>query len=228
VTPYTLLHLALAGAFLILALMHFATWAAVRSQRVQLWLAASFLGFSVLGFVTGLASREAGEVIADTRPWLLLGVLISIPLPYTLLRVAWSLLDQPLTFWRRVMLGVALALGGVRVLGVTWSVLTLPTAGLTAESLSQASAGLSLPLFWLLAVCVAGTWAVEAVRLLERRGTMAVAVLVASLFALALLGREFAVDAGWMPGPPLFVLVGLPFLLLASTRTTSSCRSMAW
>ncbi|MFL5351843.1 protein kinase domain-containing protein [Archangium sp.] len=216
-TPYTLLHLALAGAFLILALMHFATWAAVRSQRVQLWLAASFLGFSVLGFVTGLASREAGEVIADTRPWLLLGVLISIPLPYTLLRVAWSLLDQPLTFWRRVMLGVALALGGVRVLAVTGSVLTLPTAGLTSESLSQASAGLSLPLFWLLAVCVAGTWAVEAVRLLERRGAMAVAVLVASLFALALLGREFAVDAGWMPGPPLFVLVGLPFLLLAST-----------
>ncbi len=46
---------------------------------------------------------------------------------------------------------------------------------------------------------------------------MAVAVLAASLIALALLGRELAVDAGWVPGPPLFVLVGLPFLMLAST-----------
>jgi hypothetical protein len=33
-----MLHLALAGAFLVLGLVHFATWAAVRSQRVQLWL----------------------------------------------------------------------------------------------------------------------------------------------------------------------------------------------
>jgi serine/threonine-protein kinase len=43
-----MLHLALAGAFLVLSLVYFATWAAVRSQRVQLWLASSFLGFAVL------------------------------------------------------------------------------------------------------------------------------------------------------------------------------------
>jgi serine/threonine-protein kinase len=87
----------------------------------------------------------------------------------------------------------------------------------TAEGLSRATAGLSLPLFWLLAVGVAGTWAFEAVRLLKRRGAMAAAVLAASLCALALLGRELAVDSGWLPGPPLFALVGLPFLMLAST-----------
>jgi serine/threonine-protein kinase len=115
------------------------------------------------------------------------------------------------------MLGVAVALGVVRVLDVSWSVLTLPATGLTAEELSRATAGLSLPLFWLLAMCVAGTWAGEAARLLKRRGAMAAAVLVASLCALALLGREFAIDAGWSPGPSLFALVGLPFLLLAST-----------
>lgn len=212
-----MLHLALAGAFFVLALMHFATWVAVRSQRVQLWLASSFLGFAVISFAIGLTSREASAMISDTRPWLILGVLPSIPLPYTLLRVVWSLLDQPLTLWRRVMLGVALALGAVRVLDVSWSVLTLPEAGLTAEALSRATAGLSLPLFWLLATCVAVTWAVEAARLLKRRGAMAAAVLAASLCALALLGRELAIDIGWSPGPPLFALVGLPFLLLAST-----------
>ncbi|MDY7225324.1 serine/threonine-protein kinase [Hyalangium rubrum] len=216
-TPYTMLHLALAGAFFVLAMLHFATWAAVRSQRVQLWLAASFLGFAVLSITTGLTSHEASAMIADTRPWLLLGVLPSIPLPFTLLRVAWSLLDLPLTRWRRVMLGVALVLGVVRVVDVSWSLFTLPETGLTAEALSRATAGLSLPLFWLLATCVAGTWAVEAARLLKRRGAMAAAVLAASLCALALLGRELAIDAGWLQGTPFFVLVGLPFLMLAST-----------
>jgi serine/threonine-protein kinase len=44
-----------------------------------------------------------------------------------------------------------------------------------------------------------------------------VATLAASLCALVLLGREFAIDLGWSPGPPLFALVGLPFLLFAST-----------
>ncbi|MFY0529830.1 hypothetical protein ACN28I_43920 [Archangium gephyra] len=199
-TPYTMLHLALAGAFLVLALVHFVTWAAVRSQRVQLWLAESFLGFALISFTTGITSREASEMIADTRPWLLLGVLPSIPLPYTLLRVAWSLLDQPLTLWRRVMLGVALALGAVRVLDVSWSILTLPATGLTAEALSRATAGLSLPLFWLLATCVAGTWAVEAARLLNRRGAMAAAVLAASLCALALLCRAARHRRGLAPG----------------------------
>jgi len=212
-----MLHLVLGGAFFVLALLHFATWAAVRSQRVQLWLAASFLGFAVLSFTTGLTSREASTMLADTRPLLLLGVLPSVTLPYTLLRVAWSLLDLPLTRWRRVMLGVALAFGVVRVLDASWSILTLPTTGLTAEELSRATAGLSLPLFWLLATCVAGTWAGEALRLLKRRGAMAVAVLAAALCALGLLGRELAIDAGWSTGPPLFALVGLPFLLLAST-----------
>ncbi|WP_199738417.1 hypothetical protein [Corallococcus sp. CA054B] len=37
--PFTMVHLALSGAFTMLALVHFATWVAVRSQRVQLWLA---------------------------------------------------------------------------------------------------------------------------------------------------------------------------------------------
>ena len=212
-----MLHLALAGAFFVLTLVHFATWVAVRTQRVQLWLAMSFLGFAVLSFSTGLSSREASAMVADTRPWLLLAVLTSVPLPYTLLRVLWSLLDLPLTLWRRVMLGVALVLGAVRVLAVAWAFWTLPTTGVTAEELSRATSGLSLPLFWVLAVCVGGTWAAEAARLLRRRGAMAAAVLVASLCALGLLGRELAVDTGWIPGPPLFVLVGLPFLLLAST-----------
>ncbi|WP_164010180.1 serine/threonine-protein kinase [Pyxidicoccus trucidator] len=216
-TPYTMLHLALAGAFFVLALVHSATWAAVRSQRVQLWLASSFLGFAVLSFTTGLTSREASAVFSDTRPWLLLGALTSVLLPYPLLRVVWSLLDLPLTRWRRVMLGVAVALGVVRVVDISWSVFTLPATGLTAEALSRATAGLSLPLFWLLATCVAGTWALEAARLLRRRGAMAAAVLVAALCALALLARELAIDVGWSPGPPLFALVGLPFLLLAST-----------
>ncbi|QSQ26352.1 serine/threonine protein kinase [Pyxidicoccus parkwayensis] len=216
-TPYTMLHLALGGAFLVLALVHLATWAAVRSQRVQLWLAWSFLGFAVISFVIGLTSREASAVFADTRPWLVFGTLTSVALPYPLLRVVWSLLDQPLTFGRRVMLGVAVALGVVRVLDITVAVLSLPATRLTSEELSRATAGLSLPLFWVLATCVAGTWAFEAVRLLKRRGAMAIAVLVASLCALVLLGRELAIDLGWVPGPPLFALVGLPFLLLAST-----------
>jgi serine/threonine protein kinase len=212
-----MLHLALAGAFFVLAMLHFATWAAVRSQRVQLWLASSFLGFAVLSLAAGLTSHEASAMGANTRLWLLLGVLPSIPLPFTLLRVAWSLLDVPLTIWRRAMLIVALVLGVVRVLDVAWSLLRLPETGVTAEALAHATGGLSLLLFWLLATFVAGTWAVEAARLLKRRGAMAVAVLAASLVSLALLGREFAIDAGWLPGPPLFVLVGLPFLMLAST-----------
>lgn len=212
-----MLHLALAGAFFVLALVHSATWAAVRSQRVQLWLASSFLGFAVLSFSTGLTSREASAVFADTRPWLLLGAVTSVVLPYSLLRVVWSLLDLPLTLWRRVMLGVAVVLGGVRLLDVSTSVLSLPATRLTSEELSRATAGLSLPLFWLLATSVGGTWALESARLLKRRGAMAVAVLVASLCALALLARELAIDVGWSAGPPLFALVGLPFLLLAST-----------
>ncbi|WNG30583.1 serine/threonine protein kinase [Cystobacter fuscus] len=216
-TPYTLLHLALAGAFFVLGLLHFATWAAVRSQRVQLWLAVSFLGFAVVSLSTGLSSREASALATDARPWLLLGVLPSLFLPYTLLRVLWSLLDQPLTRWRRVMLGAAILVGAVRVLDVAWSVLVLPSDRWTSEQLSRATAGLGLALFWLLAACVAGTWAVEAVRSLKDRGAMAAAVLTAALLALALLCRELAVDFGWVPGPPLFALVGLPFLLLAST-----------
>ncbi|MFP2911295.1 serine/threonine protein kinase, partial [Pyxidicoccus sp. 3LFB2] len=165
-----MLHLALAGAFFVLSLVHFATWAAVRSQRVQLWLASSFLGFAVLSFSVGLTSREASAVFADTRPWLLLGALASVILPYPLLRVVWSLLDLPLTLWRKVMLGVAVALGVVRVVDISASVLMLPSVRLTAEELSRATAGLSLPLFWVLAAAVAGTWAVEAARLLRRRG----------------------------------------------------------
>jgi serine/threonine-protein kinase len=212
-----MLHLALAGAFFVLALLHFATWAAVRTQRVQLWLASSFLGFAVLSLATGITSLDAGAMSADTRFWLLLGVLPSIPLPYTLLRVAWSLLDVPLTILRRVLLAVALGLGVVRVLDVGWGLFSLTETKGTAEALSGATGGLSLLLFWLLATCVAGTWAVEAVLLLKRRGAMAAAVLAASLCALVLLGREFAIDAGWLKGTPLFVLVGLPFLLLAST-----------
>ncbi|MCP3138251.1 serine/threonine-protein kinase [Pyxidicoccus xibeiensis] len=215
-TPYTMLHLALAGACLVLALVHFATWAAVRSQRVQLWLASSFLAFAVLSITSGLTSREASAVFADTRPWLLFGALTSVLLPYPLLRVAWSLLDVPLTPWRRVMLGVTLSLGVVRVVDVSRAVLTLPVSGMTSEELVRAT-GLSLPLFWLLATCVAGTWAFESTRLLKRRGAMAAAVFVASLCALALLGRELAIDVGWSTGPPLFALVGIPFLLLAST-----------
>ncbi|WP_233602281.1 serine/threonine-protein kinase [Corallococcus sp. CA047B] len=216
-TSYTMLHLALTGAFVVLALVHFATWAAVRSQRVQLWLASSFLGFAAISFSVGVASSEASAMVDDTRPWLLLGALTSIPLPYTLLRVLWSLLDLPLTRWRRVMLGVTVALGAVRVLDTVLSLRTPSATGLTSEQLARATAGLGLPLFWLLAVVVGGTWAVEAARLLKRRGAMAVAVLVASLCALALLGRELAVDLGWSDGLHLFALVGLPFLLLSST-----------
>ena len=215
--PYTVLHLALAGAFFVLALLHFATWAAVRTQRVQLWLASSFLGFAVLSMAGGFTSREASALTADTHLWLLLGVFPSIPLPYTLLRTAWSLLDVPLTRWRHFMLAVALVLGAGRVFDVSWSLLRQPTPEMTAEALSHATTGLSLSLFWLLATCVAGTWAFEAGRLLKRRGAMAAAVLFSSLCALALLGRELAIDAGWLTGPPLFVLVGLPFLMLAST-----------
>ena len=216
-TPYSMLHLALAGAFFVLALLHLATWIAVRSQQVQFWLASSFFGFAVLSFTTGLTSYEASTSLADTRPWLMIGVLPSIPLPFSLLRVAWSLLDVPLTRWRRVLLGVAAVLGVVRVLDVAWSLFRLPAAGMTSEQLSHATAGLSLPLFWLLAVAVSVTWSVEAARLLQRRGAMAVAVLAASVCAVALLGRELAADLGWVPGPSLFALVGLPFLLLSST-----------
>ncbi|WP_244224340.1 serine/threonine-protein kinase [Corallococcus sicarius] len=216
-TSYTMLHLALTGAFVVLALVHFATWAAVRTQRVQLWLASSFLGFAAISFSVGVASSEASALFGDRRPWLLLGVLTSIPLPYTLLRVVWSLLDLPLTRWRRVMLGVAVALGAVRVVDAGVSLVTPAATGLTSEQLSIATAGLGLPLFWLLAVGVSGTWAVEATRLLKRRGAMAVAVLVASLCALALLGRELSIDVGWSEGLHGFALVGLPFLLLSST-----------
>ncbi|MCY1035920.1 serine/threonine-protein kinase [Corallococcus sp. BB11-1] len=216
-TSYTMLHLALTGAFVVLALVHFATWAAVRSQRVQLWLASSFLGFAAISFSVGVASSEASAMVRDTRPWLLLGVLTSIPLPYTLLRVLWSLLDLPLTRWRRVMLGVTVALGAVRVADVALSLRVPDATALTSEQLSRATAGLGLPLFWVLAVVVGGTWAVEATRLLKRRGAMAVAVLVASLCALGLLGRELAVDLGWSDGLHLFALIGLPFLLLSST-----------
>ncbi|RYZ36309.1 MAG: serine/threonine protein kinase, partial [Myxococcaceae bacterium] len=200
-----------------LALVHFATWAAVRSQRVQLWLASSFLGFAAISFSVGVASSEASAMVDDTRPWLLLGALTSIPLPYTLLRVLWSLLDLPLTRWRRVLLGVTVALGAVRVVDTILSLRTPAATGLTSEQLSRETAGLALPLFWLLAVLVGVTWAVEAGRLLKRRGAMAVAALIASLCALALLGRELAIDLGWSQGLHLFALVGLPFLLLSST-----------
>jgi len=212
-----MLHLALAGAFFVLALLHFATWAAVRSQRVQLWLAMSFLGFAVLAMTTGLTSNEASVMVADTRPWLFVSALTAIILPFSLLRVVWSLLDVPLTLWRRALLAVALVLGVVRLADVSWSLLQLPSTGVSAEAFARAAGGLSLPLFWALATCVAATWTVEAVRLLRRRGAMAVAVLVASLCGLALLSRELAVDAGWVPGPPVFALVGVPFLMLAST-----------
>jgi|GEM_PF-1579037 len=212
-----MLHLALAGAFFVLALLHFATWAAVRSQRVQLWLATSFLGFAVLALTAGLTSNEASVMVADTRPWLFVGALTSITLPFTLLRVVWSLLDVPLTLWRRALLAVALVLGVVRVADVSWSLLQLPSTGVSAEAFARATGGLSLPLFWALATCVAAVWTAEAARLLRSRGAMAVAVLVASLCGLALLGRELAVDAGWVPGPPVFALVGVPFLILAST-----------
>jgi eukaryotic-like serine/threonine-protein kinase len=212
-----MLHLALTGAFLVLALVHLATWVAVRSQRVQLWLACGFLGFALISFTSGVASGEAGAVLSDTRPWLLLGALTSVPLPYTLLRVVWSLLDLPLTRWRRGMLKAVLAVGGVRVLAVTASLLTPTAEGLTSEQLGRHTAGLGLPLFWLLAVGVGGTWTLESARLLKRRGAMAVAVLVAALCALALLARELAVDVGWVDGVHVLPLVGLPFLLLSST-----------
>ncbi len=216
-TAYTVLHLVLAGAFFALALLHTATWVAVRTQRVQLWLGTGFLGFAVLALTTGLTSDKATVMLADTRPWLLARVLLSIPLPYTLLRVVWALLDVPLTRWRRVGAGVALVLGAVRVLDVAASLFPLRGSGLTAEALSQATRGLSLPLFWLVTVCVGATWAVEGLRLLTRRGAMAAAVLVCALLAFAVLGRELAVDLGWVAGSSLLVLVGLPFLLLAST-----------
>ncbi|MCP3100183.1 serine/threonine protein kinase [Myxococcus sp. K15C18031901] len=213
-----MLHLALAGAFLVLAVVHFATWAAVRSQRVQLWLATSFLGFAALSFSVGVSSREASGVFADTRPWLVLGALTSIPLPYTLLRVLWALLDLPLTRWRKVLLGVTVALGAMRIVDILVSVLSARQGPqVTAEELTRATVGLGLPMFWLLAVGVVGTWAAEAARLLKRRGAMAAAVLVAALCALVVLGRELAVDTGWISGPPLFAMMGLPFLLLAST-----------
>ncbi|NTX03831.1 serine/threonine-protein kinase [Myxococcus sp. CA040A] len=216
-TPYTMLHLALAGAFFVLALVHFATWAAVRSQRVQLWLATSFLGFAALSLSAGATRHEVGWMFVDTRPWLLLGALCSIPLPYTLLRVLWALLDVPLTRSRRVLLGVAVAFGAMRVADVLGSVLATSGPRMTSEDLSRATVGLGLPMFWLLAVTVGGTWALEALLTLKRRGAMAAAVLGAALLALGILGRELAVDVGWISGPPLFALVGLPFLLLATT-----------
>ncbi|MBM7115095.1 protein kinase [Archangium primigenium] len=215
--PYALSHLMLGGAFFVLALLHFATWLAVRTQRVQFWLATSFLGFALLAFSTGLTSREASVTLADTRFWLLVGAIPSLFLPYALLRVVWSLLDVPLTRWRRVLLGVALLCGAVRVVAASWSILTFRSNQVTAEGLSRATADVSLPMFWLLATVVASAWAGEGLRLLKRRGAMAVAVVVASVLALGLLGRELAVDAGWVSGRQYFALVGVPFLLLASS-----------
>ncbi|WP_233592045.1 MULTISPECIES: serine/threonine-protein kinase [unclassified Corallococcus] len=215
--PFTMVHLTLSGAFTMLALVHFATWVAVRSQRVQLWLACGFLGFAVISITAGMTREEATATLTDTRPWLLLGALTSIPLPYVLLRVVWSLLDLPLTRWRRVMLGVAVALGAVRVLAVGVALYAAPVEGQTAEQLARETASLGLPLFWLLAAGVGATWTFEAARLLKRRGAMAVAVLAAALCALALLLRELAVDLGWVDGFHVLPLVGLPFLLLSST-----------
>ncbi|GEN09611.1 hypothetical protein MFU01_46480 [Myxococcus fulvus] len=216
-TPYTMLHLALAGAFLVLALVHLATWGAVRSQRVQLWLATSFLGFAALSFSTGVTSHEAGRLFIDTRPWLLLGALMAIPLPYTLLRVLWALLDLPLTPWRKVLVALAVAFGGLRIVDVLGSVLSSASVRMTPAELGQATSSLGLPMFWLLAFTVGGTWAVEALRALKRRGAMAVAVLFAALCALGILGRELAVDLGWTEGPSFTTLVGIPFLMLATT-----------
>nr|WP_242588703.1 serine/threonine-protein kinase [Corallococcus macrosporus] len=212
-----MVHLALSGAFTVLALVHFATWVAVRSQRVQLWLACSFLGFAAISLTAGMTRAETAVTLTDSRAWLLLGALTSIPLPYTLLRVVWSLLDLPLTRWRRTVLGVAVALGAVRVLDVVRSLGASAVEGMTANQLEHATAELGLPLFWLLSVGVGTLWTVEAARLLKRRGAMAAAVLAAALCALALLLRELAVDLGWVDGFHVLPLVGLPFLLLSST-----------
>ncbi|MGE6762339.1 protein kinase domain-containing protein [Corallococcus interemptor] len=207
---YTLVHLALSGAFTVLALVHLATWVAVRSQRVQLWLACSFVGFAAIGVTAAMTRGEGAATLSDARPWLLLGALTSIPLPYTLLRVVWSLLDLPLTRWRRWLLWLMVCLGAVRVLAVGVSLVASP-------AMAGVAASVGLPLFWLLAVVVGATWTFEAARLLKRRGAMAAAVLVAALCALALLVRELAVDTGWVEGFHVFPLVGLPFLLLSST-----------
>ncbi len=223
VTPYTLVHIIVAGFCTLMALVHLAMWVAVRGERNNLHVATAFFGFALLiGGSSGGAEAAGG--LGLRGPWALMAVSSALPLFSGLCLTAWSTLDAPLTRARRALLLVLLSVAAVHVAVAAVAVWRDP--GLSFEVLVR-----ELPTakpIWVAVTVVVVLWLGEALLAVRARGRVALTLLVGALPAGGVVAREILLLAGQVEGTSYFAMSGLPFALFASVLAVVRYVRAAW
>lgn len=196
--------------------MHLALWAVSR-DAVNGWLAACQLGFAMLALGIGgssLASRGLGPRV----PWILMGTIGTPVLFSALLTAVWRIADLPIRGWRRALLATSICVGLARLADVWnatmhWQHIDPPSW----EGLYDSTRTWTVFPAWAIAVVTVSVYLLETIRDLGRKRLAARVLGLAAIPASILIGREILLTFGWLHGPTLLALTGLPYLLAAST-----------
>lgn len=217
-TAFTLFHFVIAGVCFLFALVHLAMWLGVHA-RAQLWLSAVFLGFSLLNAGIGGSSAAAAGVAGPPTPFLFCALLAAFSLA-AMVPLSPSSLDLPPTRVHQAVMALQLATSVVWVVSQGRVVLEAAGAGrvLTWEQVFDVPSW-PLYLLWASLWLVPSVWVWDALRTMRTSPMASLIVLVVTVPAGIVSGREMGLMLGLVQGPSYFGLTGLPYLIFGSTVT---------
>lgn len=198
-----------------MAVVHIAMSIAVRGERAHRWVAASFVGFTLLNLGIAGSSGAAADSLGDSSPWLLLTSPTTFFLPGVLTLTVWSIFDWPLNTARKVLLGAIVVLALPVAVQLFWFALTDDPRGATWEEARYAVTATATP-YHVSMILLGGLWAVEAYRSIESNRGLAWSALLAAVPALALSVREVFMARGLVDGPTMVGWTGIPLIGFAS------------
>jgi serine/threonine-protein kinase len=214
-TPFSTLHLALAGVAVLLAVVHLSMWIALRHETAHGWVAASLAGYAAFDLTLAGASSGADGGLGPVWIWFVVAVPTAIILPLALFRTCWAVLDLPVEGARRAVLWGALVLLLPEAGHGVWLLQTGQAATLTWEAVRYTQLQVAIP--YLFATSLIGlVWIFEAWRCRKTVGFTAWAAVVVAIPAVGVMTREWFLLAGRVDGPSGVGLTALPLVLFAS------------
>lgn len=209
---YSVAHLALAAISAFLVVVHVLLWAVVRENRVQLWVAVTYVGYALVNLAIAGSSEAAGGT--HNSPVLIaLGALAVFPLWLGLLLTAWGVVDRELTTVRKVLLGIAALVALVRVADVVWYLVHLPAgAPVTWETVMNSGATATVYAAWFMTLECGSVCVWEGAAAVRKRPGRAAVLGLLALLAAGVVVREILLTLGLSGGPTLLGTTAVPFI----------------
>lgn len=226
---YPLIHDSLAAFSAFMAVVHLAMWVFARHERVQLWVAVSFLGWVGVGYGLARSSIFGDPGHLDPALWWLVGPAV-IPVWIGYAMTAWSIGKRPLNVWRWGFIAVAVAVALWRVADVYFLIESWNQQGRTVtwEVAFNTFEAASTGPFWVITLAVSVVWFLEAFRALRKQPLawlLLAAVIPTTAFIIwdLLLTVGVLKDLPAMIGPAGFVFGAFASILVA-TRYVQAVR----